>query len=194
MTAGNDTDNPSAHWSFETKQIHVGHAGDPDTGSRALPIYQTTSYVFADTDEAAGRFAAAARTEWLACGLRKGYMYMADVVTDPRWQRIYGTFGEDPELISEIVERLVAGLQGDELGPDSLATTMKHFPGGGARENGFDPHYVEGKLNCYPTPGSFETYHLPPFRAGSTVAGSRRRRPRRRAAGRRAHILREHGP
>lgn len=113
----------------------------------------------------ASEFAAAVRAEWLAAGIRKGYMYMADVVTDPRWQRIYGTFGEDPELISEIVERLVAGLQGDELGPDSLATTMKHFPGGGARENGFDPHYVEGKWNCYPTPGSFETYHLPPFRA-----------------------------
>ena len=113
----------------------------------------------------ASEFADAVRTEWLAAGIRKGYMYMADVVTDPRWQRIYGTFGEDPELIAEIVERLVAGLQGDALGPESIATTMKHFPGGGARENGFDPHYVEGKWNCYPTPGSFEKYHLPPFRA-----------------------------
>ncbi len=110
-------------------------------------------------------FAEAVRQEWNATGIRKGYMYMADVVTDPRWQRIYGTFGEDPELISEIIERLVQGLQGDELGPDSLATTIKHFPGGGPRENGFDPHYKEGKWNCYPTPGSLETYHLPPFRA-----------------------------
>lgn len=111
------------------------------------------------------RFAEAVRTEWLATGLRKGYMYMCDVVTDPRWQRIYGTFGEDPELISDIIERLVAGAQGDELGPDSLAMTTKHFPGGGPRENGFDPHYAEGKWNCYPTAGSFEKYHLPPFRA-----------------------------
>ena len=110
-------------------------------------------------------FAAAIREEWLAVGIRKGYMYMADVVTDPRWQRIYGTFGEDPELIADIVERLVAGLQGDRVGGTSIATTIKHFPGGGARENGFDPHYAEGKWNCYPTPGSFERYHLPPFRA-----------------------------
>ena len=43
--------------------------------------------------------------------------------------------------------------------------TTKHFPGGGARENGFDPHYEEGKWNLYPTPGSLEKYHLPPFRA-----------------------------
>lgn len=110
-------------------------------------------------------FAEAVRTEWLATGIRKGYMYMADVVTDPRWQRIYGTFGESPELIADIIGRLVRGLQGDELGPDSLATTIKHFPGGGPRENGFDPHYKEGKWNCYPTPGSLDDYHMPPFKA-----------------------------
>ncbi|HEY5877779.1 MAG TPA: glycoside hydrolase family 3 N-terminal domain-containing protein [Nakamurella sp.] len=110
-------------------------------------------------------FAETVRREWLATGLRKGYMYMCDVVTDPRWQRIYGTFGEDPDLVADIIGRLVAGAQGAELGPDSLALTVKHFPGGGARENGFDPHYKEGKWNCYPTPGSFEQYHLPPFRA-----------------------------
>ncbi len=114
-------------------------------------------------------FAAAVRTEWVATGLRNGYMYMADVVTDPRWQRIYGTFGESPELITDIVGRLVAGMQG-ELGPDSLAATIKHFPGGGPRENGFDPHYVEGKWNCYPTPGSLEAYHLPPFKAAAEAS------------------------
>ncbi len=115
-------------------------------------------------------FAAAIRTEWNASGIRKGYMYMADVVTDPRWQRIYGTFGESPELIAEIIGRLVAGLQGEQLGPDSISATIKHFPGGGPRENGFDPHYVEGKWNCYPTPGSLEKYHLPPFRAALKAA------------------------
>ena len=110
-------------------------------------------------------FAQAVRTEWVATGLRKGYMYMADVVTDPRWQRIYGCFGEDPDVVSDIIGRLVQGLQGDQLGPDSLATTIKHYPGGGPRENGFDPHYKEGKWNCYPTEGSLDAYHMPPFRA-----------------------------
>ncbi len=42
------------------------------------------------------KFADTVRREWNACGMRKGYMYMADTVTDPRWQRTYGTFGEDP--------------------------------------------------------------------------------------------------
>ena len=48
------TDN--AAWSFETKQIHAGQSADAATGARALPIYQTTSYVFRDTDHAAALF------------------------------------------------------------------------------------------------------------------------------------------
>jgi len=44
-------------WSFETKQIHAGQAPDTATGARALPIYQTTSYVFKDTEHAANLFA-----------------------------------------------------------------------------------------------------------------------------------------
>ncbi|MDO9380985.1 MAG: bifunctional o-acetylhomoserine/o-acetylserine sulfhydrylase [Nocardioidaceae bacterium] len=43
-------------WSFETKQIHAGQTPDPTTGARALPIYQTTSYAFRDTQHAADLF------------------------------------------------------------------------------------------------------------------------------------------
>ena len=41
---------------FETIQLHGGQIPDPTTGSRAVPIYQTTSYVFEDADQAAARF------------------------------------------------------------------------------------------------------------------------------------------
>jgi len=44
-------------WKFETRQVHAGQQADPTTGARALPIYQTTSYVFRDTDHAANLFA-----------------------------------------------------------------------------------------------------------------------------------------
>ena len=44
-------------WSFETKQIHAGYNLDPATGATALPIYQTSSYAFEDTAQAASRFA-----------------------------------------------------------------------------------------------------------------------------------------
>jgi len=46
------------NYKFETMQVHVGQEiPDPATGSRAVPIYQTTSYVFKDSAQAAGRFA-----------------------------------------------------------------------------------------------------------------------------------------
>ncbi|PWJ24711.1 O-acetylhomoserine sulfhydrylase [Branchiibius hedensis] len=44
------------NWSFETRQIHAGQSVDPTTQARALPIYQTTSYVFNDTTQAANLF------------------------------------------------------------------------------------------------------------------------------------------
>lgn len=45
-----------ANWGFETQQVHVGAQPDPTTHSRALPIHQTTAYVFKDTDHAASLF------------------------------------------------------------------------------------------------------------------------------------------
>jgi O-acetylhomoserine (thiol)-lyase len=46
-------------WGFETKQIHAGQEPDPTTGSRAVPIYQTTSYQFRDSKHASDLFALA---------------------------------------------------------------------------------------------------------------------------------------
>ena len=49
--------NTTDSWSFETKQVHIGQENpDLSTGARAVPIYQTTSYVFRDCDQAAARF------------------------------------------------------------------------------------------------------------------------------------------
>lgn len=53
MSANTD----STTWAFETKQVHAGQESpDPSTGARAVPIYQTTSYVFRDCAHAEGRF------------------------------------------------------------------------------------------------------------------------------------------
>ncbi|MDR2132167.1 MAG: O-acetylhomoserine aminocarboxypropyltransferase/cysteine synthase [Clostridiales Family XIII bacterium] len=47
----------TASWAFETKQIHIGQEfADPTTDARAVPIYQTTSFVFHNADHAAARF------------------------------------------------------------------------------------------------------------------------------------------
>ena len=117
--------------------------------------------------EVADKWAEATRESWEACNLRKGYMYMVDCMSDPRWQRSYGTFGEDPALISEIAAHIIPRIQGSEEGitDTGVAVTTKHFPGGGPRENGFDPHYAAGQWNVYATPGSLQKYHMPGFAA-----------------------------
>ncbi len=44
-------------YGFNTRALHAGYAPDPTTGARAVPIYQSTSFVFKDTDDAAALFA-----------------------------------------------------------------------------------------------------------------------------------------
>ena len=109
------------------------------------------------------QFADIARQEWRAVGLRKGYMYMADLSTEPRWQRIEGTFGEDPQWVAQVMRTLVTGFQGARLGDHSVALTTKHFPGGGATEGGQDPHFKWGRREIFEG-GAFEK-HLIPFKA-----------------------------
>jgi beta-glucosidase len=91
------------------------------------------------------------------------YGYMADLSTEPRWYRVHETFTEDADLASSIITTLVKSIQGERLGPRSVALTIKHFPGGGPQEGGSDPHYAFGKHQAYPTNGF--AYHLKPFRA-----------------------------
>ncbi|SHM56156.1 glycoside hydrolase family 3 protein [Gracilibacillus kekensis] len=110
-------------------------------------------------------FAEIAAKEWRASGLHKMYGYMADIATDPLWMRYNGTFGEDPDLVSKMIRSVITGFQGAKLGETSVSMTTKHFPGGGARHKGHDPHYPWGSFNPYPTEGSLYRYHIPPFRA-----------------------------
>jgi O-acetylhomoserine (thiol)-lyase len=49
--------NPTRKLGFSTRQLHSGYSPDPTTGSRAVPIYQTTSYQFKSTEHAANLFA-----------------------------------------------------------------------------------------------------------------------------------------
>src|SRR5438477_12241536 len=47
---------PAKEYGFDTRAIHAGQRPDPYTGARAVPIFQTTSYVFEDPDSAAAYF------------------------------------------------------------------------------------------------------------------------------------------
>src|ERR671913_2504841 len=50
------TEEEHRNFGFETRQVHAGQRPDPNTGARAVPIYQTTSYVFEDPESAAAYF------------------------------------------------------------------------------------------------------------------------------------------
>ncbi len=108
-------------------------------------------------------FANISRQEWRAVGINKGYMYMADLATEPRWQRIEGTFGEDAALAGKMMREIVLGFQGEKLNAGSVALTTKHFPGGGSGEGGQDPHFDWGKREVYPG-GMFDN-NIIPFKA-----------------------------
>ena len=112
-------------------------------------------------------FADESRQEWAASGIRKGYIYMADVTSDPRWTRTFETWGERTDVVTEIISRLVTGFQNgsDGVNEGSVAMTVKHFPGGGARENGNDPHSESGRWNIYAEENTLAKYHLPSFQA-----------------------------
>jgi beta-glucosidase len=109
------------------------------------------------------RFGDIARQEYLAVGIRVALHPMADLGTEPRWARFYGTFGEDAELAARMVAAYVRGFQGERLGPQSVACMTKHFPGGGPQLDGEDPHFPYGREQVYPG-GNFD-YHLIPFEA-----------------------------
>lgn len=108
-------------------------------------------------------FADIARQEWTSVGLRKGYMYMADLSTEPRWSRVNGTFGENAEWVAQMIREIVLGFQGEKLNPSSVALTTKHFPGGGSGEKGQDSHFDWGKAEIYP--GGMFKNNLIPFKA-----------------------------
>lgn len=108
-------------------------------------------------------FADYSRQEWAAVGLRKGYMYMADLATEPRWSRVNGTLGENSEWVAKMMREIVLGFQGGKLHSKSVAVTTKHFPGGGAGKDGQDSHFEWGKAAIYP--GGMFKNNLIPFQA-----------------------------
>jgi beta-glucosidase len=107
--------------------------------------------------------ASIAAREMRVMGLRVLLGPQADVATEPRWTRISGTFGDDFEWVAKLTAAYVEGFQGQQIGPDSVITVVKHFPGDGPVKDGYDPHSDFGKWTIYPA-NQFES-HLIPFKA-----------------------------
>lgn len=109
------------------------------------------------------RFGQIGAAEFRALGMRVVVNPIADVATEPRWNRIPGTFGEDADLSAKMTAAYVRGFQGRTFGSSSVMTIVKHFPGDGPVAHGLDPHNPYGKYLVYPA--GMQAYHLKPFKA-----------------------------
>ncbi len=152
-------------YSMHTNPINIGYPDFLGFGAACMGDGNFDMvYDMADTD----------RKMMKACGLHIMYGPQVDVSTDPRWPRNSGTYGERPDITSGITRELVRGYQNGEdgLNEGSVVLTVKHFPGDGPAENGFEPHLPIGQWRLYPTEGSMEKYHLPPFQAAFDMKAS----------------------
>ncbi len=108
--------------------------------------------------------------EYRALGITTALSPQADLSTDPRWRRFYGTFSEDPALNRDIVREYCDAFQStpgskDGWGNQSVNCMVKHWPGGGTGESGRDAHFGIGKYAVYP--GNNFNEHLIPFVEGA---------------------------
>ena len=100
-----------------------------------------------------------------AKGIDGIYGPQIDLVTDPRWSRNSGTYGEREDMTAEIARNLTIGYQNGDQGmvPGSILLTVKHFPGDGAAYNGFESHGYTGRYRVYSTENSLADYQLKGF-------------------------------
>ena len=97
--------------------------------------------------------------EVYATGIRWAFAPCIAAVQDERWGRTYESYGQDPELVSEMATASVKGFQGDELSSNSVLACAKHFIGDGGTQNGID----QGNAVC--DEGTLRKLYLPPYQA-----------------------------
>lgn len=105
------------------------------------------------------------REEMTAVGVRMLLGPSGDVATDPRWQRLNDTHGENADLVAEMVRAEVEALQGPELNENSVLACVKHFPGAGSIDNGHDPHEQDKPWSQMVSTPETIGWHLKPFEA-----------------------------
>lgn len=147
---------------------------DPRHHFQATVGASTTALAFSKWPEPTGlaaigdlattrRFADIARQEYRAIGIRVALSPQADIASEPRWPRVNGTFGDDPERVGRQVAAYVEGFQHGRggIGRDSVVTVVKHWIGYGAAKDGFDSHSYYGRFASFS--GDTLKPHLRPF-------------------------------
>ena len=162
-----NTSSDPRHETSATAEYNYGAGGEISHWPTSLGLAATFDPALV---EEFGRIAA---EEYRALGIATALSPQIDLATEPRWTRFYGTFGESPELDTDMARAYVDGFQtsagedeiADGWGYKSVNAMVKHWPSGGPEEAGRDAHYNYGKYAVYPG-GAFET-HLKPFTEGA---------------------------
>ena len=162
-----NTSSDPRHETSATAEYNYGAGGEISHWPTSLGMAATFDPALV---EEFGRIAA---EEYRALGITTALSPQIDLATEPRWTRFYGTFGESPELDTDMARAYVDGFQtsfgkdeiADGWGYKSVNAMVKHWPSGGPEEGGRDAHYNYGKYAVYPG-GAFET-HLKPFTEGA---------------------------
>jgi len=120
--------------------------------------------------EACQAYAETISAEYRALGVTTSLSPQADLGTEPRWMRLEDTWGPHSGLVTAYTRAYCDGMQTTPDAPggwgrDSVATMVKHWPGGGTGEGGRDAHYAFGKFAVYP--GDNRPEHLEPFVKGA---------------------------
>lgn len=115
-------------------------------------------------EELVTKLAEIARDEHLAVGVRMTLSPEADIASEPRWGRVMETFGEDPDLVTQMVTAQVVAFQNgrDGLNTGSIVACMKHFPGAGPQMEGKDTSPIISSEETLQT-------HLKPYYAALEV-------------------------
>ena len=162
-----NTSSDPRHETSATAEYNYGAGGEISHWPTSLGLAATFDPALVE------EFGHIASQEYRALGITTALSPQIDLATEPRWTRFYGTFGESPELDTDMARAYVDGFQtsagkdeiADGWGYASVNAMVKHWPSGGPEEAGRDAHYNYGKYAVYPG-GAFET-HLKPFTEGA---------------------------
>ena len=150
IPANNSSD--PRHTAIASTEYNAGSGGKISMWPESLGLAATFD------PEIVREFGSIAATEYRALGITTALSPQIDLGSEPRWSRITGTFGEDPQLSADMARAYVDGFQTSKgskeinggWGYNSVNTMVKHWPGGGPEEGGRDAHFAYGKFAVYP--------------------------------------------
>ena len=143
-----NTSSDPRHEAKATAEFNAGAGGQ-------ISLWPTSLGLAASFDpQLVYRFGEIASEEYRALGIATALSPQVDIATEPRWFRFNGTFGEDPQLSTDMARAYCDAFQTTPetkgWGTKSVNAMVKHWYGYGAQEGGRDSHFASGKFAVYP--------------------------------------------